>query len=173
MALLPLDLPFQTPYLYLRFTFLSASSSIKLTPFPARPLSKNATWEDPPSSTLPFDYDAAPSRFYFEVESVGNLEPDVLVQQAVKVMQQKLAVVIRDLEGGSGNPDAPLGDPNGPAAGPDGLGFGNPGFGASDPGPGEQGFATPFLGAQETGSVWGGGATPYGATPYGQNGWNG
>ena len=159
---------------------LASPSHLPIPPAkpPTRPPSKNATWEETPSSTLPFAYDAAPSKFYFEVESVGNLEPDAVVQQGIKVMQQKLAAVIRDLEGGSANADAPAGDATAAVAGPDGIGFGGPGFGAADPGPGDQGFAadgfaTPFLGVQGAGSVWGGGATPYGATPYGQNGWTG
>lgn len=147
----------------------------------SRPPSKNATWEDPPSTTLPFAYDEAPSKFYFEVESVGNLEPDAVVQQGIKVMQQKLAAVIRDLEGSADAGGVGNGDANG-ASGGDGLGFGGPSFGGADPvqsgqdgfGP-EGGFATPFLTGQGgNGSVWGGGATPYGATPYGQqNGWAG
>lgn len=53
----------------------------------------------PPSTTAPFAYDAVPSKFYLEVESVGNLEPDAVVQQAIKVLQQKLAAVIQELEG--------------------------------------------------------------------------
>lgn len=156
---------------------LFISPSLALTPS-TRPPSKNATWEEPPSSTLPFAYDAAPSHFYFEVESVGNLDPDAVVQQGIKVMQQKLAAVIRDLEGSSANADVPASDATAAATGPDGIAFSAPGFGAADPGPGEQGFnadgfATPFLGGQGAGSVWGGSATPYGATPYGQNGWTG
>lgn len=137
-----------------------------------RPLSKNATWEDPASTTLPFAYDALPSKFYFEVESVGSLEPDNIVQQGIKVLQQKLALLLHDLDG----PDVGGGVGDG---GPEnGIGFGAGGFGGADPGQagqdafGGDGFATPFLGGgQGGGSVWGGGATPYGATPYGQNGW--
>ncbi|MCJ1465966.1 45 kDa subunit of RNA polymerase II [Pseudocyphellaria aurata] len=142
------------------------------------PPSKNATWEDPPSTTLPFAYDASPSKFYFEVESVGNLEPDAVVQQGIKVMQQKLAAVIRDLEGSTDVGGIGNGDAN---ASGDGLGFGGPSFGGADAaqtgadGFGAEGFATPFLTGQGgSGSVWGGGATPYGATPYGQqSGWSG
>src|SRR5271167_3616614 len=67
-----------------------------------RPKSKYADWEDPPQAGEPFDYDAVPSRFYFEVESAGNLEPDTVIQQGIKVLQQKLAVVIQDLTEGDG-----------------------------------------------------------------------
>ncbi|KAI9879428.1 MAG: 45 kDa subunit of RNA polymerase II [Pleopsidium flavum] len=129
------------------------------------PKSKNATWEEPPQEGEPFDYDAMPSRFYFEVESVGNLEPDAIIQQGIKVMQQKLAAVIQELTGDEGrngvNGDAVDGF-GGPRS-PDGInGGGNYAI--------DQGYTTPYVNGGGA-SAWGGGATPYGATPYGQNGW--
>jgi hypothetical protein len=39
-----------------------------------RPKSKYAQWEEPTQEGEPFDYDAVPERFYFEIESIGNLE---------------------------------------------------------------------------------------------------
>ena len=140
------------------------------SPDPPRPRSKNAGWEEPPAENEPFDYNAQPSRFYFDLETVGSLEPDVVVQQGIKVLQQKLALVIGDLTGSE------VDGVNGNAAGADLDGFGGPKSpeldgGDYDP---EQGFPTYGAGAGDGGggaSAWGGGATPYGATPYGQNGW--
>ncbi|KZF20019.1 insert subdomain of RNA polymerase alpha subunit [Xylona heveae TC161] len=146
------------------------------------PKSKNAEWEDPPAEGEPFDYDAVPSRFYFEVESVGSLEPDAIIQQGVKVLQQKLAAVIQELTGGDAGPDggAVVDGLDGFGAGPAG-GPRSPG-GALGGGPMDYGYTTPYAGggaaaAAGAGSVWGGagmgGATPFGATPYGggANGW--
>ncbi|KAI9680211.1 MAG: 45 kDa subunit of RNA polymerase II [Trizodia sp. TS-e1964] len=128
------------------------------------PKSKNAEWEEPLGEGEAFDYDAVPGTFYFDVESVGNLEPDVIVQQAIKVLQTKLALVISELR--------PTEDPqsNGDTnMDVDGYGSGGPRS------PGvinkerfenmEQGYTTPF--ANGSASAWGGGITPY-AAPYGQ-----
>lgn len=128
-----------------------------------RPKSKYAEWEEPPQEGEPFDFDAVPERFYFEVEGVGNLEPDAIIQQGIKVLQQKLATVIQDMtendemaNGMNGGYDAPRS--------PDMAG---------QPWQ-EQGYTTPY-GNGGGASTWGGAgaATPYGATPYGQNGTNG
>jgi len=131
------------------------------------PKSKYAEWEEPPQEGEPFDYDAVPERFYFEVESVGNLEPDAIIQQGIKVLQQKLAAVIQDLtEGetqtngvnGHGGYDAPRS--------PEDVGMNGQGWGQ------DQGYTTPYDNGPN-GNQWGaGGTTPFGATPYGQNGQN-
>lgn len=123
--------------------------------------SKYAEWEEPPQEGEPFDYDAVPERFYFEVESVGNLDPDSIIQQGIKVLQQKLAAVIQDLTDGDGNSN-----------GMNGAGFEGPR--SPDVGQGwqDQGYTTPYGNGGQA-STWGGAATPYGATPYGQNGANG
>ncbi|KAL8746101.1 MAG: hypothetical protein Q9190_001824 [Brigantiaea leucoxantha] len=63
------------------------------------PKTKNAEWEEPQQDGEPFDYGAQPAKFYFDVESIGNLEPDAVVQQGIKVLQQKLAAVIQDISG--------------------------------------------------------------------------
>ena len=127
-----------------------------------RPVSKNKEWEEEPQDGEPFDYSAVPSQFYINVESIGNLEPDACVQQAIKVMQQKLAAVLQELAGGD-------------SAGEEGAdGFGGPDgadgmqAGAYEP----EGYTTPYVNPGAT-SAWGGGATAYGgaATPYGV-GWN-
>ena len=130
-----------------------------------RPKSKNAIWEEPAQEGEAFKHDATPAGFYFDIESVGSLEPDAVVQQGIKVMQQKLAKVIQELTGDEGrngmNED---GDGFGGARSPDAMnGGGDYGM--------DQGYTTPFVNTGSA-SAWGGNATPYGATPYGQNnGW--
>ena len=106
-----------------------------------------------------------PSKFYFDLESIGNLEPDQVVLQGIRVMQQKLAAVIQELTGDDTNG-------NGAVDG-DGYGIGgrSPDAMAMQDGYADQGYTTPYLngGAQ---SAWGGAATPYGQTPgYGQDSW--
>lgn len=131
------------------------------------PKSKYADWEDPPQEGEPFDYDAVPDRFYFEVESTGNHEPDAIIQQGIKVLQQKLAMVISDLTEGSGGANGANGYHDAPRS-PDIDMDGNNAW--------EQpGYTTPYgNGGGGGGGQWGqGAATPYGATPYGQNGANG
>ena len=119
---------------------------------------------------------------------MGGLEPDAIVQQGIKVVQQKLAAVIQELTGsaaGGGGHDGRAGM-NGDVMDEDGLngyggggggprspvdlnGFGGVGHGAGGPGGAgrdydmDQGYTTPYL----NGSGGAGGATPYGATPYG------
>ncbi|KAF2460604.1 DNA-directed RNA polymerase [Lineolata rhizophorae] len=124
------------------------------------PVSQNAKWEDPPQEGEPFNYDAEPDRFYFNVETVGGLEPDMVIQQGIKVLQQKLALVIAELTAGDDRP----------AEDPDAFGVQSP-DGAANYGM-DGGFTTSF-GNGGAASAWGGGQTPYGATPYGQSaqGW--
>ncbi|TVY17810.1 DNA-directed RNA polymerase II subunit RPB3 [Lachnellula arida] len=135
------------------------------------PKSKYADWEEPPQEGEPFDYDAVPERFYFEVESVGNLEPDAIIQQGIKVLQQKLASVIQTVTEGEG------GDTNGMNGADDyNNGPRSPDTGMNGSGwQGDAGYTTPGYGGGNA-STWGAGAaTPYGATPYGQNhssGWS-
>jgi DNA-directed RNA polymerase II subunit RPB3 len=137
-----------------------------------RPKSKNAEWEDPPADGAPFNYDAQPTSFFFEVESIGNLEPDAVIQQGIKAMQQKLAAVIQEL---AGDPDraaagggAVFGEANAfgeeyEPRSPDVTGNGDYSMG------GTEGYTSAFGAADGAGSAWGGagGATPYGSTPYG------
>ena len=134
-----------------------------LTVRSSRPASKNHAWEEPQQDGEPFNYNAVPGQFFIDLESIGNLEPDAVVQQAIKMMQQKLATVLQELAGGDN-------------AGEDGAdGFGGP-DGTDGMGPGAyepEGYTTPYVNAGAT-SAWGGAATPYGAatTPYGGQGWN-
>ncbi|KAI4215737.1 MAG: hypothetical protein LQ351_001724 [Letrouitia transgressa] len=127
------------------------------------PKSKNAEWEEPPQDGEPFNYGAQPSKFYFDVESVGNLEPDAVIHQGIRVLQQKLATVIQDISGD----DNRHGDVDGFGGqrSPDGInGGGDYGM--------DQGYTTPYGNGGGQSAWGGGGATPYGATPYGQSGWS-
>lgn len=142
------------------------------------PKSKYAEWEEPAQEGEPFDYDAVPGRFYFELESAGNMEPDVVVQEGIKVLQQKLAGIIAGLGSTAEGLDAGMdmgGDMNGAdeyvPQSPGGFGGGGGAFG------GAAGSFTPYDSAPagDAGGQWGvGGTTPYGATPYGSGGdaWN-
>ncbi|KAF2839637.1 insert subdomain of RNA polymerase alpha subunit [Patellaria atrata CBS 101060] len=123
------------------------------------PPTKNADWEDPLQEGEPFNYDAQPDVFYFNVETVGGLPPDVIMQQGIKVLQQKLAAVIQELAGG----DERNGDYGDGARSPDGPPPGTA-YGA------DGGYTTPFGVGTGNASAWGGGTTPYGATPYGNSG---
>lgn len=135
-----------------------------------RPVSHNAAWEPPAPPDQPFDYDAQPSNFYIDVESVGNLEPDAIIQQGIIVMQRKLAAVISALTGGDGDRNGMGG---GAGAGPEDEdmmgGVRSPD--AYEPPEGIDGGFTAYANGGQ--SAWGGagGATPYGATPYGQSGY--
>ena len=62
------------------------------------PLSKNATWEEPAKDGARFDYNAEPDRFYFDVESIGSMQPDEILCQGIKCLKQKLAVVVTELD---------------------------------------------------------------------------
>ena len=88
---------------------------------------------------------------------MGNLEADSIVQQGIKVLQQKLAAVLQELSGADeinrGALDGDLQHDNVLRSPDAGM---------------ENGYTTPFN--QGATSAWGGAQTPapYGATPYGQ-----
>ena len=119
---------------------------------------RNALWEgEDVAADAAFDPDAVPSAFFFDVEGVGTLEPDQIVLQGISVLQNKLAEVIKGLGGAD--------ESNGVNGGmsPDGY----------EPAPADGGGYTSYGGAVGGGTTTyggAGGATPYGATPYGQNG---
>jgi len=133
------------------------------------PKSKYADWEEPAQEGEPFDYDAVPGRFYFELESAGNLEPDAVVQEGIKVLQQKLAGIIAGLSDGGGMDTGMNGE--------DSFAPRSPEFGGGNVRWGDAGYTTPYGNGGGV-SAWGGqgAATPYGATPYGApaaaDGWN-
>lgn len=114
-----------------------------------RPKSRFASWEDPPLEGEPFNYDAQPQRFYMDIESVGSMPPDEIMQQGIKYLQEKLASVIKAFR------EDPVDD-----------GVRSPGqadyaMGGMGGGPG--GYETPY----GAGGAMGDARTPYGAG----NGW--
>ncbi|KAK7189201.1 RNA polymerase ii subunit 3 [Paraphaeosphaeria sporulosa] len=113
----------------------------------------------PEKTDEPFNYDAVPERFFFDVETVGGLSPDSIVNNGIKVLQQKLASVIKEL---TGVDEANAGLEGAQSPTMEG-GFGNNGYGN------DNGYTTPGYGG---GNAYPGGTTPYGATPYGgASGW--
>ncbi|KAI9888655.1 MAG: 45 kDa subunit of RNA polymerase II [Vezdaea aestivalis] len=132
------------------------------------PKSSNAEWEEAAQPDEPFDYVAVPTQFYFNVEAIGSLEPDAILQSGIRTLQQKLASVMADIEhevskASNGNDGAYNNSGQNPnTAMP-------PGGDYEDP----AGFTSPNYANGGSMSAWGaGGATPYGvATPYGQNAW--
>lgn len=123
-----------------------------------RPISDNKDWEPAAAPDQPFDYDAEPNIFYYDVESIGNLEPDMIIQSSIITLQRKLATTVsclmgEDEEGGVGG-----------AEDADMLGAADPD--AYEPPEGMDGGMTSY----GNGTAWGASAqTPYGATPYGQS----
>lgn len=113
------------------------------------PISNNGEWEDAVDPSAPFDFNAKPKNFYFNVETVGTMDPDVCFQGGIKVLQQKLATVIGALQG-------------------DGTGNAGDDYAPRSPGREAEGYATPYGGGA---SQWGGGQTSYGGggstTPFG------
>jgi len=102
------------------------------------------------------------------VESTGQIPPDVIVQEGVKVLQQKLAGLIHALSDDDQNSADNGGyHPESPIDGGSAWGGGAAG----------DGFTTPYnTGGNQ--SSWGGvgpggGTTPYGTTPYGNSGGSG
>ncbi|KAJ1835562.1 RNA polymerase II subunit 3 [Coemansia sp. RSA 2711] len=68
------------------------------------PLSKNAEEETENDPDAPFNYRAEPTTFYFNVETVGSLEPQAVVVKATRVLQEKLGALQLALEEDQ-NPD--------------------------------------------------------------------
>ncbi|KAK9454141.1 DNA-directed RNA polymerase [Dipodascopsis uninucleata] len=62
------------------------------------PKSKNADWEEPPKDNEPFDYNATPERFYMDVEAVGSLPPNEIVLSGIRVLQEKLAIIVTSMK---------------------------------------------------------------------------
>ncbi|KXS16276.1 hypothetical protein M427DRAFT_55706 [Gonapodya prolifera JEL478] len=67
------------------------------------PLSLNAQLEPAPAQDAPFDYKAQPTTFYFNVETTGALEPADVVLWAMRTLQAKLALVVKELRDGAGD----------------------------------------------------------------------
>ncbi|KAI9720501.1 MAG: 45 kDa subunit of RNA polymerase II [Chrysothrix sp. TS-e1954] len=134
------------------------------------PLSKNAAEEEPYAAEHgePQAQADDPTRFYFDVETTGVLDPDAVVQSGIKVLQNKLADVIKELNRGEPGGQGMNGARSPSRMEIDGYGGATARYAG--------GYESTYQRDQGQGSVWGGqqqgGSTPYGATPYGQpNGW--
>ncbi|KAL1589189.1 hypothetical protein WHR41_02272 [Cladosporium halotolerans] len=146
---------------------------------------KNGPMEEPPQEGEPFDYDAEPRAFYFNLETTGAMPPDTVLHHGIRALQQKLAGVIQELSdpgAGEANGFDADGANGGGGQSPDMLGAGGAGgfsayggqsaygnrsaYGGGGPVQGmDAGYATPgFGGASAYGGA--GGMTP-GAMPYG------
>ena len=124
-----------------------------------RPKSKYAEWEDPPAEGEPFDYDAVPNRFYFEVETSGCMDPDLIVQGGIRTLQQKIGALLKGLDPRKYGGDEPA-DFDGPRSPDMNMDGGTTPWG----GDGGGGFTA----YGNNTAYGGGGATAYGQTPYGQ-----
>ena len=129
-----------------------------------------AQTQDESGATVPVKRhtDDDPERFYFDVETVGGLEPDQVIQQGIKVLQQKLATVLNDLQGeGGGGDGGGLRSPD-----PGDMRGGGTAYGGAGTTYGQgtsYGGATGPYGGTQYGAM--GQSTPYNATPYGQQRW--
>ncbi len=61
------------------------------------PKSIYADQEEAPLPDEPYDPKAVPDKFYFNVESVGSLEPKEIVLTSLRILQSKLAVIKNEL----------------------------------------------------------------------------
>ncbi|CEH17806.1 RNA polymerase II, subunit POLR2C/RPB3 [Ceraceosorus bombacis] len=72
------------------------------------PLSENAKDEEPPARdvegrvTESFDFRAKPGRFYFDVETVGSMSPEEVVETALNILELRTAQIIQELTTGEG-----------------------------------------------------------------------
>ncbi|KAF8735882.1 hypothetical protein AX14_001330 [Amanita brunnescens Koide BX004] len=62
------------------------------------PLSENAKEEEPQRDDEPFDFNAQPTKFYFEIETDGSLGPQEVVMKGLAELQAKLANLILGLK---------------------------------------------------------------------------
>jgi DNA-directed RNA polymerase II subunit RPB3 len=62
------------------------------------PLSQNANFEAPPDANQPFDYNAVPSTFYFDVEASGSVQVKEVITQGLDILATNLARVIEGVE---------------------------------------------------------------------------
>ncbi|KAJ7647317.1 DNA-directed RNA polymerase II, subunit 3, partial [Roridomyces roridus] len=65
------------------------------------PLGDNAEEEEKPRDDEPFDFNAQPRKFYFEVETDGSLRPQEVVMNGLAELQSKLAKIVLALKNNS------------------------------------------------------------------------
>ncbi|KAF9268887.1 insert subdomain of RNA polymerase alpha subunit [Marasmius fiardii PR-910] len=62
------------------------------------PVGENGKEEEPPRDDEPFDFNAKPNKFYFDVETDGSLGPQEVVMKGLAELQKKLANLILGLK---------------------------------------------------------------------------
>jgi len=119
------------------------------------PLSANSREEAAPREDEVFDFHAKPTRFYFDVETVGNLSPKEVVTKGLEELQKRLGNLIHHIEAGNST-DIEVDAPSAPQT----NGYGSyPQFNGTANGGGGGGASTwgdpsPAGGAGNSGSSW-------------------
>ncbi|KAF5393504.1 hypothetical protein D9757_000598 [Collybiopsis confluens] len=132
------------------------------------PLGENAREEEPTREDEPFDFNAKPNKFYFDVETDGSLGAQEVVMKGIAELQKKLASLVwalRKVRSGENDMDMPSGgdQPSGDqatAASNGGWGSGSDSAGWGNPTSGGGGGST---------GAWGGGASPSRSGGWGSN----
>ena len=131
----------------------------------------NARWEgDDTAADAAFDPDATPRAFFFNVETVGTLEPDQIVKDAVRELQLKVLRVKELLSGDTDQANGGDGDIDVGARRWGENQGGDQNYDGNQTTYGD--FGAGVGGNTAYGGVGGGGATSYG-TPYGAQGQSG
>jgi len=126
------------------------------------PKSKYADWEDPPQEGEPFDYDATPNKFYFEVETAGGMQPNQIVMSGIDALIWKLGGLLVGLGVREPEREAGAGGYDGPRSPDMNMDGGTTPWG-------QDGYQTAYGGGGQT-AYGGGGMTSYGGgyqTAYG------
>jgi DNA-directed RNA polymerase II subunit RPB3 len=121
------------------------------------PLSQNAAFEAESDPSQPFDYNAVPERFYFDVESVGSIPVRSVVEQGLDLLVENLAGLILAVQDETGRDEDDEEEMNG--SGPGGV------DGIIEPDLGGGGMMMPPGGGGYDAYGGGGGGAGYGATP--------
>ncbi|KAJ7579249.1 DNA-directed RNA polymerase II, subunit 3 [Mycena floridula] len=149
------------------------------------PLGENAKEEQAPRDDEPFDFNAKPNKFYFDVETDGSLGPQEVVMRGLSELQRKLANMILGLktqteipavvegQGMNGMAAAPATGWGAPAVAATGWAESTGGWGSTSPRPAPGWGSTTSPGSNS--GAWGGGAgaaTGWGSPSQQANGWN-
>ncbi|KAG8890400.1 45 kDa subunit of RNA polymerase II [Tulasnella sp. 332] len=65
------------------------------------PISANGREEEAPQDDQPFDFNAKPEKFYFEVETTGSLSPKEVVMKGMEELTKKLAFLTHQVDAGA------------------------------------------------------------------------
>ncbi|KAI0344837.1 RBP11-like subunits of RNA polymerase [Trametopsis cervina] len=135
------------------------------------PLSENAKEEEPPREDEPFDFNARPSRFYMQIETVGSLSPQEVVLKGLSELQTKLANLIVGLKSGPEldampNEDPAASQPGGAPSTAAGAWGGTSRWGNTSPRAGSGGWSPSAAAASA--NAW---SSPSAAAATGANAW--